>query len=142
MRLRERRAGETLAPIFIVTLSAGQVQLALPLLEYVAAGFDERARPRILRDRDRLALRVMRDINRQCQQLLAVERQRLCLLVFGAAAVDALLEVERPVEGRVESGISRRHPFHTFSRVAVAIGAGFMRGAFGLLPQRGAIEDP
>src|SRR5258708_2420535 len=41
MRLRHRGAGELLAPIVVVALGAGEVELSLPLLKEAAAPLDE-----------------------------------------------------------------------------------------------------
>ena len=76
MRLRDRRAAQTLAPIVVMALRAGQVQLALAALENLPPGIDERPGLRIVGDGDRLAPRLVRDIGGQRQQLAAFERQR------------------------------------------------------------------
>src|ERR1051325_10277879 len=80
MGLWDRRAGQSPAPIVFVALHAGEIELALPPLEDVAACVDERSRLRIIRNRERLAPRLARDIGGQTQQLLALERQRRRLL--------------------------------------------------------------
>ena len=81
-----------------MALRAGQVELSLSLLEDFPARIDERAVLRILGDRDRLTLRLMRDIGRQRQQLSALERQWCGLLLLRPASIDALLQIDRVPE--------------------------------------------
>jgi hypothetical protein len=76
MSLRYRCAAQVLAPVVVVALSAGEVQLALPALEDSPAGVDEPAGLRIIGDGDQFSLRLMRDIGGQRQQLLALKGQR------------------------------------------------------------------
>src|SRR4051794_34969320 len=56
VRLRDHRAGKALAPIVVMTLRAGQVQLPLPVLKDQSPGFDEGSGPLLIGNRDRLAL--------------------------------------------------------------------------------------
>jgi hypothetical protein len=65
--------------------------LTLPAFEDLSSGIDERPRFLVVRDGDRLALRLVRDISGQREQILAVKRQRRRLLALGAAEIDALL---------------------------------------------------
>jgi len=44
-------------------------------------------------------------------------------LVFAAASIDLLLQIDRASERRLEGGIACRYAFHAGWRVTVAIGA-------------------
>src|SRR4029077_2566233 len=55
MRLRDRVAGQTLAPGIVVTLAAGEVELALPPIERGAAVVEKRLHATVDRDVDRQA---------------------------------------------------------------------------------------
>src|SRR4051794_20460976 len=76
MRLRDRRAGETLAPIVVVTMRTREVELALPAKERIATGFKKRPRALIDRDVDRKSPGLQSDIGCERQQLLALDHQR------------------------------------------------------------------
>ena len=106
-----------------MALRAGQIELALALLEDGAAGVDERLRLRIVLDGDRHAARLPRDIGGQRQQLLALERQRPGFLVGDATQVDLLLEIDGTAELRGEGRIARGDALHAFGCVAVTVGA-------------------
>src|SRR6185295_7423088 len=95
LALGNRRAGELLAPVIVVALRAGEVELSLPLVEHVAAGLQERPRVFIVGDVDRHAAGLPPHIRREREQLLALERERRRLLLVRAAHVDALFEVDR-----------------------------------------------
>ncbi len=123
MALRDRRAGKLLAPIVVVALRAGEIELALALYEHRAAGFQKRPYPRVIRDVDRHAARLLPDIGCERQQLLAFEGKRGRALLLSAAHIDPLFEIDRAAAHRVECGIARRHAFHARARVAVAVRA-------------------
>src|SRR5262249_58422761 len=52
MRLRDRRAGELFLPVVVVTLRAGEIELAPAAMEDRPAGFEERASALVDRDLD------------------------------------------------------------------------------------------
>src|SRR3954453_5658186 len=102
MRLRHFVAGETFAPVVVVALAAGEIELTLALVVDRAALLDEGRKPRIVRQRDRLAARLQAQIGGQRQHLLALERERRRVLMPLAAEVDALLQIDRLAELVVE----------------------------------------
>src|SRR5262249_61180663 len=112
MSLGYRCTAQMLAPIVVVALCTGQVELSLLAFEDFTADIDERAGFRIVGDRDRLSLRLMRDIGRQRQQLPALERQRRDLLLLRSASIDALLDINRSAERWIDGRIPRRDRFH------------------------------
>src|SRR5437870_11988090 len=71
MALRDRGAGKLLAPIVVVALRAGEIELALTLCEHDAAGFKKRPDVRVIRNVDRHAARLLSDIGCKREQLLA-----------------------------------------------------------------------
>src|SRR2546425_10035322 len=121
--LRDRGAGELLAPVVVVALRTGEIELPLALGEQLVAGLQEGLGALVVRDFDRHAARLLSHIGRECEQLLAFEGQRRRLLLLRAADVDALFEIDRAPARSIESWIARRHAFHARPRVAVAIGA-------------------
>src|SRR5262249_40602735 len=121
--LRDRGAGELLAPIVVVALGTGEIELPLALGEQLAAGLQEGLDALVVRDFDRHAARLLPHIGRECEQLLALERKRRRLLLLGAADIDSLLEIDGASARGTEGWIARRHAFHAHPRVAVAIGA-------------------
>src|SRR5882672_6751580 len=134
MRLRDRRAFELLLPIVVVALRAGEIELALPAIEHGAAGLEERPRALIDRGIDRHAARLPSHIGVEREQLLALEWQRRRLLAFGAADVDLLIEIDRATACRIEGRIAGGDALHGFARLAMAVGAGFVRRAGLALP--------
>src|SRR2546430_16326684 len=60
MGLRDRAAGELSAPVVVVALGAGEIELALAAEERVAAGLEERPGARVDRDMDRQGARLPR----------------------------------------------------------------------------------
>src|SRR5215472_4523802 len=142
MRLWHDVAGELLAPVVVVALRAGHVDLPLPQLVQRAALRDERREPRVDRLRDRQAARLAADESGERQQLVALELQRRRILPVTALEIDALLEVDRAAKALVERRIARGHALHALRRVAVAIGAGFVGAARLGVPERLAVEHP
>src|SRR5688572_30323132 len=93
MGLRNRIAGKRLAPLLVVALCAGQVELPLALEKCLAPRLQvlaDRLAPGLL---DRQAARLPADIGRQREQLAALELQRGRLLLLHAADVYALIDV-------------------------------------------------
>src|SRR5262247_1408672 len=107
MSLRDDAAGKLFAPVVVVTLRATHIDLPAALSEQLAAGLEEARKPLVARRRDRHAARLPADIGGEREQIAAFERQRRCLLVFGAAQVDALLEIDRAVARRAECRVAR-----------------------------------
>src|SRR5712692_8278035 len=142
VRLWDDVARKPPSPVVVVTLAAGQVELALAAMEDRAAGIQERLRALIDRDLDRQAARLARDVDGQGQELSALPRERRRLLPVGAAEVDALLEVDRPSPGGVERRMARGHALHARPGITVAVGAGAAGGAGLPVPQRSALEHP
>ena len=77
-----------------------------------------RGRPqfRIASGRDRQAARLAGDKGGQRQQIRAFPCKWLGSLMLGAAPVDALLEIERSGEHRVEGRVARRDALHADAR--------------------------
>src|SRR5439155_16775697 len=95
MGLRDGAAGELSAPVVVVALGAGEIELALAAMEGFSACIEKGFAARVDRDIDRQAARLHRDIRGQREQLFALESERLRLLPRGAAEVDPLLQVHR-----------------------------------------------
>src|SRR5882672_4641378 len=129
VRLRYDAAGEALAPVVVVALGAGEVELALAAMEGFPAGLEKRLAPRVDQDADRQAARLPRHVRGEREQLLALIGERRRLLPPGPAEVDSLLEAHRAGARAVESGIARRDALHARARIAVAIRARAPRGA-------------
>src|SRR5215510_5678295 len=106
MRLRNGRAREFLLPIVVVTLRAGEIELALPAIEHGTAGLEEWPRALVDREIGRDAARLPRHIGVEREQIFPFERQRRRLLALGTANVDLLVEIDRPPTCRVESRIA------------------------------------
>src|SRR5262245_43819952 len=119
MSLRYRCTPQMLTPIVVVALRTGQVELSLPTFEDFRADINERAGFRIIGDRDRLSLRLMRDIGRQRQQFPAFERQWRGVLLRRSASIDALLDINRSAERMIDGRIPRRYRFHAGARISV-----------------------
>src|SRR5262249_39856077 len=142
MALRDRSAGELLAPIIVVALRARKIELALALGEHRAAGFEKRSDARVVRDVDRHAARLLPDIGCESEQLLALEGKRRRALLFGAAGIDPLLEIDGTAARRVAGGVGRRPPLHARARAAVAVRACFAGRPLLAPPDRLAVEHP
>ena len=142
MGLRNYTAGEALAPIVVVALAAGQVQLAFALAEQFFAQIEKRTRLGTGVYRDRQAARLTGDECSQREQFLALPGERLRSLILAAAAVDPLLEIERAGECRTERRVAGRDTLHALSPVAMAVGAGAAGGSDPLGPQLFALQHP
>src|SRR5215211_966923 len=141
MTLRDRIAGQALAPIVIVALTAGETELALAAIKQRTAGV-EKLDHAIRRDADRDAARLPPHVGGEREQLLALVRERWRLLLLGAADIDALLEINRPAARRIKGRITRGNAFHARPRVAVAVGARLVGRTRLGVPQRLAVEHP
>jgi len=142
VRLRNEVAREPPAPVVVMTLAAGQIELPLAPVEGGATGIEERLRPLVDRDLDRQAARLARDVGGQREQLPPLPGERRRLLPVGAAEVDALLETERPSPRGVERRMARGDALHARPGIAVAVGAGAAGGAGLPVPRRSALEHP
>ena len=89
---------QALAPVLLVALRAGEIELALPLVVERAARLEERPRRAVDRDAHRQAARLMRDQRGQRQQRLGFVGERRGLLALGAAVLDARLQVQEAAE--------------------------------------------
>src|SRR5437764_10644220 len=112
MALRYRRAAKLLAPAVVMTLRAGQIELALPLRKHFAACLQEWSEAIVVWNVDRHAARLLPNISGERTQLLAFERQRGCLLLLRPAVVDARFEVHGSTAHGIEGGIAGRHTPH------------------------------
>src|SRR6266851_9940155 len=142
LRCSDPSACELLAPVVVVALRAGEIELPLAAREHVAAGVEERLRALVVRDLDRHPARLQPHIGREREQLLAFERERRRPLPVRAAEVDSAFEIDRPSAPDIEGGIARRHALHARLGVAVAIAARFAGVAVLAAPQRLAVEHP
>ena len=104
VRLRDDVAGELAAPVVVVALA--QARLSWPWRRSkVARPASRNGCVRAIdRDVDRQAARLARDVGGQREQLLALPGERRRLLPLDAAAVDALLEVDRPARAASNAG--------------------------------------
>src|SRR5262245_24884167 len=123
MALRDWSARKLLAPVIVMALRAGEIELSLALNEHLATGLQEGPRAFVVCDIDGQTARLISDISGEREQFLALEGKRRCLLLLRTADVDALLKINRSSACRIEGGIARRHAFHARARVAVAIRA-------------------
>src|SRR5919108_384444 len=108
--------------------------------EDVPSGLQEGTHARVIRDLDRHAARLLTDIRRKREQLLALEGKRRRSLLLGAADVDTLPQVDRACTRCIKRRIARRDPFHARVRIAMAIGARFSGRALLALPECFAVE--
>jgi hypothetical protein len=107
--------------IIVMASGAGKVELTLALLENLPTGGNERP----VGDGDRHPLRQTAQIGGERQQVLALERQRRRPLMFDAAAIDALFEIDQPLLRRIECRVAGRDALHARFRLAVPVSAGF-----------------
>src|SRR6266508_3670436 len=140
--LRNDVAREPPSPVVVVTVAAGQIELALSPVEGGATGSEVRLRLLVDRDLDRQAARLARDVGSQREQLPAFPGERRRLLPIGSAEVDTLLETERPSPRGVERRMARGDALHAHTGIAVAVGAGAAGGADLPVPRRNALEHP
>src|SRR5260221_5574738 len=92
VRLRDDAAGEALAPVVVVALGAGEVELALAAMEGFPTGLEKRLAPRVDHDADRQAARLPADVRGEREQVLALLGERRRLLPPRPAEVDSLLQ--------------------------------------------------
>src|SRR5262245_41794563 len=92
--LRDHVADESLAPLVVVALRTGEVELALARAEQRTAFLEERLQPLVGGRRDRHTARLARHIGREREQVLALVAQRRRLLLLAPADHDALLEID------------------------------------------------
>src|SRR5260221_11039383 len=104
VRLRDDASGEALAPVVVVALGAGEVELALAAMEGFPAGLEKRLAPRVGQDADRQAARLPGHVRRERDQLPALVGERSRLLPPGPPQADSLLEAHRAGARAVESG--------------------------------------
>src|SRR5260221_11038616 len=71
VRLRDDPAGEALAPVVVVALGAGEVELALAAMEGLPAGLGKRLAPRVDPDAARQAARVPRHARAERARVIA-----------------------------------------------------------------------
>src|SRR5712671_2438940 len=142
MGLRDRRAGKATAPIVVMALRTGKVELTLAAEEGGAAGLDKWFDTFIVRGRDRHITRLARHVGGQGEQFLAFESQSGSLLPVGAADIDLLLEIYGAPTGLVKGRIASSDPLHGTCSVAMTIGAGFVFGPGLAVPGGGAVQNP
>src|SRR5689334_17258341 len=123
MGLRDGDAGELLAPVVVVTMRAGEIELALASREDVPSRGNEGFEPGV-GTLDGHPARLARDIDAEREELLALEGERGRTLMLGAADVYAFFYVDRRAALGVESRVARAHTFHGIGRLTMAVGAG------------------
>ena len=116
-------ARETPSPVVVMTLAAGEIELALAPVEGGAPGIEEGLRALVDGGLDGQAARLARDVGGEGQEVSALVGEGGRLLPAGAAEVDALLEIDGPSLGGVERRIARGHALHARARIAVTVGA-------------------
>src|SRR5688500_3755650 len=92
MRLRNRLAGEALAPVVVVALRASEIQLALPTLKQRSACIQLLV---IGLNGYRLDVILSADISREREELAAFVGEGRLFLPLDPAGVDLLLEVAK-----------------------------------------------
>src|SRR5262249_30231038 len=80
--------------------------------EQFSSGLDERFQSLVGAGLDRQPAGLSGDERGQRNQLLAFPGERWRLLLLGAAAIDALLEIDRLLGLHIEDRIARGHPLH------------------------------
>src|SRR5262245_15286132 len=121
MRLRDDVAGQLFPPVVVVTLAAPEVELALPPVPDGSPRVQERLRLLVDGDGDGHVARLARDECRQREELAALPGEGRRLLPLGAAAIDALFQIDRPPSVGVERRIARGHALHARPGVTVAV---------------------
>ena len=129
MALRDDASAQALPCQIIVTLRAGEIELALSRVEQSLARLIERSHRTIDRDLHLHAARLKPDIGRQSEQRVAVRRQRCRFLSLDTTLLDALRQGDRPAEMRIECRVARCHATHRRRRGAMAVGAASPRAA-------------
>ena len=142
MRLRDGGAGQFAAGIVVVAVGAGEVELALPALEEIAALAAQDGELRLLRRRDRQAARLQREVGFEPEQPVAFRRQRRRLLMRRTAKIDPAFEVDQLVDAGRQRRIACRDALHADGCIAVTIGARLARGTSFIGPRRGAGQRP
>src|SRR3954453_5281196 len=140
MALHQRNTGELLAPVVVVAILTGKVELARARRIELAAGGDKRLGLLVVYDCDRKSTRLLAHVSREREQLAAFMRERLRLLLLDAAEIDPLFDVDRAVLRRREGRIARRDAAQRGGRIAMAVSARLVRLARLAIPQRLAVE--
>src|SRR5262245_61772958 len=94
VRFGDDAASEFLPGVVVVALGAGEVELALLLVEGLLAGLEVGSVFAGGLDLDWHAARLAADVGGQSQKFFALVRERRGLLLLDAAGIDALLEVD------------------------------------------------
>src|SRR6516165_3226032 len=122
MALRDGDAGELLAPVVIVAMRAGEIELTLAPLEDAPSRGNEGCEPGVVA-LDGHPARLARDIDAEREELLALEGERGRTLMLGATDVYAFFYVDRRAALGVERRVACGHTFHGTGRLTVAVGA-------------------
>src|SRR3954471_11785395 len=118
MALHQRNTGELLAPVVVVAILTGKVELARARRIELLTRVDERLGLLVVYNCDRKSTRLLADVGREREQLAAFMRERLRLLLLGAAEIDALLDIDRAVLRRRERRIPCRDATQRGGRIA------------------------
>jgi len=125
----------------LVTLSAGEIELALPLVEKRTSGFEIGFGFPVDLHLHRQSAGLMGDDSSESEKWLRLVGQGSRGLIALSTRIDAPLEIEELTRLRIDGRIARSRAAHALNR-SVALRAGDLRIARGLAPKRGAQVDP
>src|SRR5690606_12617984 len=117
-------SSELPAPVLIMTLGAGEVELTLAGREELAARLEMAGCGSVDRHRDGHSPGLISDEGCESQQLIRFIRERLRALPLASALVDTQLDVEQLASGLIEHRVARRHAFHAGFSITMAAGTG------------------
>src|SRR5688572_19673576 len=121
MRLRDHAAGKASPPVGIMTIGAGEVQLALPLFINLLSSRAEWFQTLVFTRRDRHAARLISNEGREREKLPTFERKRYSVLVDLPTDIDAALEINRPSALGEIDRIARGNALHAYGRIPMAL---------------------
>ena len=142
MALTDAFGEQRAAPIGIVTMGTGQIQLAAAAEEECLSHLEVPARrPVDVRLRGEAA-RLVGDIGIERQEVFGFARQRRCFLSLDTGLKDARPQRHQFPRALVDFRIAHRHALHAGARIPMAIGAGFLVFARGCPPEFRAPVNP
>ena len=131
--LRNNVSSQALAPVVIVTLRAGHIELPLAAFEKLTTCIKKGLQAFVDRNLNRNSTRLVGDKRSEGQQLSALEPKRSRILAPRVADVDTLLKINRTLVVKLERGVASSKPTHARDRMA--IGARYVRGPILSAPQ-------
>ena len=139
--LTDRVAAKFLAPIFVMALGAGEVELAPPGVEIILAPRIPVCRRAFDIDRDRLAACKVCDIGRQREEVIALIGERRAILIAFAAKIDPAFNIDEPAALLIDLWVMGRRACQRAGALGMTVATGIC-DPVRLLEQRFAPVDP